>query len=70
MGYNRAGNRAKQKVRRRKKEQRRLAAKPAPTRPAGSKTTGGVAAKVKPTAAAAVGGVMAGVKEGPKRATT
>jgi hypothetical protein len=64
MGYNRAGQKAKLKVRRRRKDERRLALKAAPTKPAG-----GVVAKVKQavaTTAAVAKGVVEGVKEGLK----
>ena len=62
MGYNRAGQRAKVKVRRTRKDARRLALKAAAAKPAG-----GVVAKVKQaatTAAAVAKGVVEGVKEG------
>jgi hypothetical protein len=64
MGYNRAGTKAKLKVRRRRKEERRLALKAAPVAP---KPATGTVAKVKraaTTVAAVAKGVVEGVKEG------
>jgi hypothetical protein len=67
MGYNRAGQRAKVKVRRQRKDARRLALKAA-----GGKTPPpkpGIVAKVKQaaaTTAAVAKGVVEGVKEGLK----
>jgi hypothetical protein len=64
MGYNRAGQRAKVKLRRQRKDERRLALKTAPPKPAA-----GVTSKVKQaatTVAAVAKGVVEGVKEGLK----
>jgi hypothetical protein len=68
MGYNRAGHEAKLRLRRRRKDERRLALKEAAKAPA-APVKPGVAAKVKQaaaTTAAVAKGVVEGVKEGLK----